>query len=1400
MSWDPPVPPQNLILLGDLNSNAVVARLYALGFCLADAFYPGKGGCVVRTIHDPWGRGTNVVLIGAANPADLRLGIKTFLHILPAGVHAEIPPLFRLVPGAGLLEHVPWLAKSPGAPAAFARSQVQKGRRALKRGRHTGVFGMIATMGDRYLWSGDDAYARAFVDLLFLAAEYRKTNPKTYGGPWGMDSDFMAQKVIPGWDNVEESPVITAAERLEVTRILGRWITEAVAPKAHTRLRPPRVRFNHKTFPALGCWYAGRYLVTYYPEIVEGPAWLRLGQVCFSVQAHAFKPMEDCNGYQWLTLGHMIQYALAARDAVYFQTGNAARDADYAILTMDNFGYQTPYGDTGSFRCWFSELPFLRKCAWYYDVFGSKRQRREAAEYAWALDKKSTVTGVFRLGEFARTIAPRLPTRLLGARAWPLDPMYYETFPARERPPLRNCFDKIVMRDGFDRNDSFLLLDGLSNGGHKHYDGNTISRITALGRIWLADNDYYKSQAKFHNGLIVFRNGQGQTPPPYVELLHCASLPGLEFAATALRDYAGTDWTRAIFFLEHRSVFLVVDDVRARNGTADYMVQAKWHGVGAARRFGNAVRLEQKGVFFSIQTAGDVALELVDDPALGADWRGYPYAPPVVRDITEIVRKRLAAGKFIRIQNLLCAADSAGRLWQVRRVPVSGSAEFSVPWLILADAHGPRAAVWTAPPGGRKEGAEFRLGPGAPSALAGQAAAVELESRALRLFGVRQARMGARFKFEAGSAVNLALSGMPTAGVLDCEERTRIRFSGPAVRGLRVDGKAVEAVGGTRTATFWAAPGRHTLRFSGGVLAVCSEQLRRLAEKGIAGRCIPLRRPRPNHRFRLAPAWTWRKPGPSDYLLTANPDQPTAVDAGAKVAVSPPPRKTNIFTGKANTAAALLDGRHTSADGSVQWTPDRPVTITVTFPRPVRIDRIVLEHWYAETSSKHRKYQLARLEARVSSDHFNRDIRLFGKLEDHAKHGNWGRPGYGPVAYTLAGKATPATELRLRVEPRRGAGVYLAELQVWGTGDGLKSIHGNGTLPVFPLISLAAVPVKTGAEPVWAGAEDGTVFLLRNTGALSWSRDFRKPVYAVAAADLDADGRPELLAGGADQTLHCFELDGRERWQVHPDHYHSAPIIRVLLAPRVDRHGRRLAVAGADNWRYTAWDAQGKRRWEYESVHRATAGAVPDLDGDGIQEVFCGTEYYWWGTARSRDGRRIWAYSSRSGPRVNAVAAGNIDADPGQEVIAGGADGNLHALDNANGRLLWKYNTGDEVTGVVCADLAGDGRREIVASSLGFDLVAVDGAGRRLWRLDTGNPVIALCKISGPGRVPYFVFANRDGRIGVVDRNGRFLCARDYGVSVNALIAVRGAKNGPRDRFVAALNDGRLVAFDLVKR
>ncbi|MBT4484619.1 MAG: hypothetical protein HOC71_13190, partial [Candidatus Latescibacteria bacterium] len=57
----------NIIALGNRSTNNLIDELYNRHYTLLDLSYPGSGGYALRTLHNPFGNGYNVVFIGGSD-------------------------------------------------------------------------------------------------------------------------------------------------------------------------------------------------------------------------------------------------------------------------------------------------------------------------------------------------------------------------------------------------------------------------------------------------------------------------------------------------------------------------------------------------------------------------------------------------------------------------------------------------------------------------------------------------------------------------------------------------------------------------------------------------------------------------------------------------------------------------------------------------------------------------------------------------------------------------------------------------------------------------------------------------------------------------------------------------------------------------------------------------------------------------------------------------------------------------------------------------------------------------------------------------------------------------------------------------------------------------------------
>ncbi len=185
---------------------------------------------------------------------------------------------------------------------------------------------------------------------------------------------------------------------------------------------------------------------------------------------------------------------------------------------------------------------------------------------------------------------------------------------------------------------------------------------------------------------------------------------------------------------------------------------------------------------------------------------------------------------------------------------------------------------------------------------------------------------------------------------------------------------------------------------------------------------------------------------------------------------------------------------------------------------------------------------------------------------------------------------------------------------------------------------------------------------------------FLAPTGHVALADLDGDGRVEIVASGISSGLYAFRNDGSLWW--------SSPY------PLPQERG-------------------GIRRFE-QSV--GPAPTVADLDGDGAPEVVLGRT-----VVDGLSGTLRWAASGETGRGINNFlgpisCVADLDGDGPQEVIAG------PSAFRADGSILWnRYpEVGDGLCAVadVLEDAAGP---EVVLVGNGHLWILAGGDGRTLW-------------------------------------------------------------------------------------
>ncbi|HOX38073.1 MAG TPA: PQQ-binding-like beta-propeller repeat protein [Candidatus Brocadiia bacterium] len=1336
---------ENVILIGHALNNPAILQLYGWELTSVDGIYPGEGGWALQTVSDPWGTGRNAIIVGASTIPGAAAATAEFNKLVNSAEKGVISRQWRVNLEGKAASNFNEYVNPPGD--GFIESRVKQTRDALEEGVHTGATRSIAGAGRDYMRSGREVYAGLCAALIDLMWEDRQKNRPTHGGPWGMDADFNLAGVVTALDLIEESPSLTSDDRIRLTKIVAEYCNYWTTYWSMSGVRTPGLRNNHTTFTSLGLFFAGRYFGLYYP-CREAEQWSEMSRLAFEPILSEFKAQEDSNSYQWIPPRHVIAYSLASGNMDFFKSRAARRMADLAIMTMDNLGYQVSFGDVGNFSGGTAEFPLWNAATWFY----------RDGRYAWALDKAAKVRRrqEFELNSLVAPIAQQEPSDLSGLQVFPVGGGFYKHFGGEKAGiPIEETFDKISMRAGFDPLGEYLLLDGLGCGGHRHYDGNCITRLSARGRIWLADCDYIKALPKFHCGVLVFRDGTSDAMPPFCRLLDAQDADDFAFSRSLTPDYAGADWDRAILWIKGLG-FVVKDGMTAR-AAGNFSFRNTWHVLGdVAENAGQLFSVEQKEEAFDIVSALPLPSKLTSDGALGANWAGYPFADPIVHIRQQIGGGDMKPGEVFAFHTALVPRPSGGAIAKLAHCAGDGlvleAGERRV-WIGFGGSSGPLSVAgqgWAA------EGETATIFSATSVTVAGQKL---LESNRPVTISMRP---GGRFLLYAREAAEVIMSlnrrfisaggreYRPDHGKIQLRlEQGRTVFAmrdGASLWPIVPDIAALQA--GTRSAISPTAP------------------------------ILPL--------GGLAIAWTSEAMSPG-LLITNNAGYPFAFDSGWEITSMPTPAAVNPFAtdDSPNDIRMLTDGQTARAENSVMWDKGIPVTLKIDLARPCRLRQISIDAWWGLTSSKSLAFATQKITVKASRQSDSEAVNI-AEITDNGPHGDWG----SPIAHRINGGDVEARYLTIELIPREGCGVYLAELEVRASPIGQEAaVNLSASLSQQPVITAADVDGDSAPDAI-IGNSSGYIAVLGRDGRALWKKDAGSPVRAIVTGDVDGDGKPEVLAGTQYGQLFCFDTEGNLLWNHQFPQYKRKPVVRVLMCADLNSDGKAEIIAGTESWHFYCIDGQGRELWRRETVHASTCGAVADVDSDGRPDVLAGTEYYWWHCLDAA-GAPMWGYSSRSGPRTNAVLAANLSGEGKREVVFAGADGNVHAL-SWDGSLLWKYNTGDEVTALAALPTSPDRPPILIAGSLSFSVYGLDGSGKCIWRRDMGDSVTSFCE-SRYDDIPVVFAAVENGHIAVISPEGRVLAAL---LMSSCPVAIAGAGDG----VFAALADGsvvRLVASEL---
>jgi len=272
----------------------------------------------------------------------------------------------------------------------------------------------------------------------------------------------------------------------------------------------------------------------------------------------------------------------------------------------------------------------------------------------------------------------------------------------------------------------------------------------------------------------------------------------------------------------------------------------------------------------------------------------------------------------------------------------------------------------------------------------------------------------------------------------------------------------------------------------------------------------------------------------------------------------------------------------------------------------------------------------------------------------------------------------------------------------------------------------------------------------------------------VAIADVDADGKEEVIAGSDDRCCYLLNANGSERWHYEgaaghdpywARYWRGGEVEKVLVAD-INGDGKPEIIFGAANMHIHACDINGELLWRFTQYGICTSLCAADLTGDGKQEVIGGPATI---TCYSNclvidEGGELLSKYSNDGwaSALTAVCTADLDGQAPLEVVCGTNMNNVYALNTTGGELSkrWKFALGDVVTALCPARLTPGSAQSLIAGSGSEYVYALNADGKLLWTANLYAPVqqISARKSDLAGVDEIVVAADR--RLHVLDATG----------------------------------------------
>lgn len=267
-----------------------------------------------------------------------------------------------------------------------------------------------------------------------------------------------------------------------------------------------------------------------------------------------------------------------------------------------------------------------------------------------------------------------------------------------------------------------------------------------------------------------------------------------------------------------------------------------------------------------------------------------------------------------------------------------------------------------------------------------------------------------------------------------------------------------------------------------------------------------------------------------------------------------------------------------------------------------------------------------------------------------------------------------------------------------------------------------------------AGQNGDTIWTYGLPSAIEWGTT------AIAACDLDGDGRREVVTGDSAGHVVCLSAAGELVWQYNGGHGYTYP-------PAIGRLSESAPLSifiSGSLLPLICLDAAGQEQWRLDIEAQGAAPIIADINNDGAREILTAIDNSV--AAVDANGKVMWRFET---PKEidSSICAGDADQDGILEIYALDLSGLLAAI-APDGAKLWTGTVHERARrSPALADIDGDGGIEIVAAGYSGELYVFSADGELEEQIAMPNPTNAsptIADLLGDG-TPCVVYACTSG-------------------------------------------------------